>query len=296
MASFTRTHRFAYHVVPLQALRPIWESKVLLSKANPRRSISLKRRTTASVDAALGFERFVHFYLPKGGTIDFSKLSILSAQIGESVVPAFPHVVLVVDTGHLADQDCTVCNFNIAVSRPAYKGVGDKGVGGGNHSRGTSPEKIRDHWRGFRAGSPKPVRLRYGEWVDGLEVPVLSSEVIARSPQHVGHGTKKKVAELLIRDQYDLNEADRFYCFSEFDLKSVARMPDPPPIELAASRPFEWYAREDRVTPEDRRAIEQYLTGRTPDFPAHLDCDRIRPQPKRSKGVDKVARSVSEME
>lgn len=276
MASFTKTHRFAYHVVPLHALKPVWESKALLSKRHAQRKISLSRRTTAAIDAALGFEDYVHFYLPKGQTLDFSKLSILSAQIGESLAPAFPHVVLVIDTSRLTDHACTVCNFNVAVSRPSYGEVKP-----GNHARGTSAEKILKHWHGFRAGSPDAVQLRYGEWVDGLEVPVLTSESIAQNPQFVGMGSKSKVVELLIRNQYDLHEDDRFYCFSAFDLNSVSVMPASPQLKLAPSNPFLWYASEDRVAPKDRRAIEQYFAGTATGIPSNVDCDRIRKRPKR---------------
>jgi hypothetical protein len=271
VASFTVTHRFAYHVFPLHALKPIWESKALFSKVSATRRVSLMRNTSASVDFALGFEDYVHFYLTRGQEIDFSKLSILRAQLTESKVPAFPHVALVVDTANLEDGKCTVCNFNIAVSRPSYTGVK-----GGNHARGTSVEKIRSHWRGFRGETPDLKRRRYSEWYDGLEVPVLRESEIVRYPQRVGHGTRS--AELLIRERYVLHETDRLYCFSSFDLRSIGLMPGHPHAKAVGPLDFEWYRHQDRVLPEVRRSIELYFSESAGEFPSDLDCDRIRPR------------------
>ena len=284
MASFTGTHRYAYHVFPLQALKPIREDKALFSKANDKRKVSLKRNTSAAVDAALGFEDFVHFYLPKGEAIHFSKLSILGAQLNESEDRAFPHIALVVDTANLEDRDCTVCNFNIAVSRLSYTGVK-----GGNHARGKSAEKIKSHWRGFREENPELQRRRYSQWVEGFEVPILTGSEITRNPQWVGFGTK--VAELLIRGQYNLHEADRFYCFSRYDLQSVAMMPGHPRVDLALSHSHSlgWYSEQDRVAPEDRKSIEQYFADPNAVFPSELDCHRIRRTRKVTDGENPAA-------
>src|SRR5262245_22496013 len=151
MASFSPWFRYAYHVVPLHVLKLVGKEGALLSKARHQEGARVRRGTTAGVDEALGFSDYVHFYLPRRTAESFSGLPILETQIGKSVVPPFPHAVIVVDTQALSDEECTVCNFNIAVSRPAYGNVQ-----GGNHARGTNPALILKHWQGFRASNPSP--------------------------------------------------------------------------------------------------------------------------------------------
>lgn len=122
--SFSDDYPFAYHVLPLHALKLIASSGRLLSKADLRAGrIGLRRTSTANVDEALGLSHFVHFYLPKDKNLRFDLLPILKTQLKASAVPPFPHTVLVIPASSLSDAQCGICNFNAAVSRPAYGAV-----------------------------------------------------------------------------------------------------------------------------------------------------------------------------
>jgi hypothetical protein len=273
MASFSTKFRYAYHVAPLHAFKPIWQKRALSSKAVLAGGEGVRRLTTAKVDELLGFSDFVHFYLPRQTEVDYSGLRILDAQMRKSSVPAFPHLVLVVDTKDLKDEDCTICNFNIAVSRPAYPGVL-----GGNHTRGTAPETIREHWRRFRASRPSEEKLRRSYWHDGLEVPVLAGKQITDKPARVGFGTK--MPELLIRRRYAIRDADSFVVFSEFDLATVRLLSGLAQMQKTEAAELEWYAASDRVAKKDRDAIETYFKDADAPFPTDLNFDRIRPGSK----------------
>lgn len=275
MASFSDRFRYSYHVAPLHALKPIWKRKALISKAALAGEIGMRRNTTACVDQMLGFGDFVHFYLPHGVTINFAQLPILLAQMGPSPVPAFPHCVLVVDTSELTDDDCVVCNYNIAVSRPAYPGVQ-----GGNHTRGTNPDIILKHWRGFRESTPSTKAMRRSYWHDGLEVPVLTSKQITDCPSSVGFGVKNKVPELLLRTRYCIRAIDRLFVFSAADRATVQKLPDPPSLEVAECKALTWYASGERVAAAVRAAVNSYFSNEPEPFPSHLDFDRVRPKPK----------------
>src|SRR5689334_20308951 len=159
MASFSSQFPWAYHVFPLHAARGVWANGLLSKATLQAQGLGLRRQTTHAVDIALGFGGMIHFYLPELPTVDVRTLPILRAQIGEAAAPPFPHVVLVISTKPLRDDDCTICNFNIAVSRPAYDGVR-----GGNHARGMAPENILAHWQGFRRDNPSAERRRLCEW------------------------------------------------------------------------------------------------------------------------------------
>jgi len=274
MASFSTRFRYAYHVVPLHALKQIGKRRCLLSKSQQQESTRLRRSTTAGVDKSLGFGDYVHFYLPRRTVVEFSDLPILVAQLGESVVAPFPHAVIVVDTQDLNDEKCTVCNFNIAVSRPGY----DK-VKGGNHARGADPTTILRHWHGFRASNPPAERMRRSFWHDGLAVPVLAGTQITDRPRSVGFRTD--MPELLIHSCYNLRSSDALYLFSNFDLASLRRMPDAPEARVGCSESSAWYAVQDRVDPSVRRRIEAYFEQSDVPFPDELNFDRVRPRPKR---------------
>lgn len=144
MASFSPTHPFAYHAFPLTAARSIWTTGALLGK-DDQGSAGQARRTVADTDRRLGFSRYVHLYLPRRGTTP-AALPILAAQLQPARDPACPHALLIVPTDNLADADCSLCNWNIAVSRPGVPGVAK----GGNWTRGTNPERIAEVWRAFR--------------------------------------------------------------------------------------------------------------------------------------------------
>lgn len=97
MASFSTTHPFAYHAFPLTAARSIWSRGALLGK-DDLGPAGQARRIVAATDRRLGFSRFVHFYLDPRRTTP-ADLPILGAQLQP------------------ADEACTICNWNIPVSR-----------------------------------------------------------------------------------------------------------------------------------------------------------------------------------
>jgi hypothetical protein len=236
----------------------------LLSK----RASGIRRPTTGDVDSVLGFEDVVHFYLPKGDTVEFGQLSILTTQLRESENPPFPHAVFVLDTLRLNDRQCMICNFNIAVSRPAY---GD--VRGGTHSRGMNPADICRHWKGFRNDNPDRKRMRRCHWHNGFHVPLLVDGEITDDPDAVGVG-RKCVAELLLTSPFVISSNVTLFVFSKSDLESVAELSDPPSVELDDTC-HRWYAEPDRVQPDVRERINRYFADDGAEFPA-LDFDKRR--------------------
>ena len=269
-ASFSSDFPYAYHVLPLHALKLIASTGKLLSKADLRAArIGLRRSSTADVDEALGLSQFIHFYLPKDKQQRFDHLPILNTQLKKSAVPPFPHTVLVVLTSSLSDSLCGICNFNAAVSRPAYGTVK-----GGNHARGTAPENILRHWRGFRAESPDAERLRYSHWHEGIAVPLLLGHQITLAPAWVGY--KAKAAELLLRSPFEIPRSARLFVFSDADLASV-RLLDPGfEVQVHRGKPFEWYGEQDRIQEGHRATIDAYFRADDGPLP-DLDFDRLRP-------------------
>jgi hypothetical protein len=265
MASFSTNFPFAYHVLPLHALKSVVASGQLLSKNDREQAgLAIQRATTAAVDRVLGLAGFVHFYLPETQGISFNDLSILNAQLGRSIAPPFPHVVLVIPTNTLTDDVCTICNFNAAVSRPAYRGVR-----GGNHARGTAAEIILGHWQGFKQDDPGAERMRRSFWHDEIAVPLLSRNQITQHPSNVGYNAPHNTAELLLSSPFVL-ETPTFYCFSKWDRDSVAKIPaNEFAIQSSDPNPFGWYAEQDRVTPAIRQQIYEYfdeLNRQMPEF------------------------------
>ena len=120
MASFSARYPRAVHILPLHALKSIWRSGALLSKASLESDqTAAVRPTTSGVDEALGFQHEVHFYL-LGYAQPWEVAPILAAQLGPSSAAPFPHVALECPTAALSDGSCIVCLWNIAVSRPAF--------------------------------------------------------------------------------------------------------------------------------------------------------------------------------
>ena len=269
-ASFSGTLPYAYHVLPLHALKLIASSGRLLSKADLRAAkIDLRRSSTADVDEALGLSQFIHCYLPKDEQCRFDCLPILKTQLKESAVLPFPHIVLMIPTSGLSDSQCGICNFNAAVSRPAY---GE--VRGGNHVRGTAPENILKHWQGFRADAPGLERLRFSHWHEGIAVPLLLGYQIALAPSRVGY--KTKAAELLMRSPFTIPQSAKVFVFSDADLASVRLLNLDFEVELHRIEPFDWYYERDRVEAGLRATINNYFTAEDGQLP-NLDFDQLRP-------------------
>lgn len=272
---------FAFHVIPLHLVKPIWESKTLLSKADFQEAgHNIQRTTTAEKDRLLGFDRFVHFYLPKCRNIEFSALPILETQLKQKAAEAIPHVALEVSSSEFRDRDCTICNFNIALSKPKYEG----GLGYGMHNRNASAESVLRHWRGFRASNPSRQSLRRSFWHDGLEVPVIAGSRIAIAPIAVGAGmstrvtaagNRIKIVELLLHSPYKIPNNARLHVFSEIDARLLRNFFPDLPFQMRDDAGFEWYREADRVSPNVRLAIEEYSSS-DGGAPPELDFDPIR--------------------
>jgi hypothetical protein len=269
-------------VFPLHAARGIWANGLLSKAAVAAEGLRLRRNTTHAVDTLLGFGGLIHFYLPKHSSVDVSTLPILHAQMGDAPSPPFPHAVLVVDTCTLNDVECVVCNFNIAVSRPAYEGVR-----GGNHARGTDPSLILSHWEGFCRSNPDDERRRCGEWNEPMRVPTLRGPQITARAARVGYNAPKqrtsggrevRVPELLLRSPFR-PRADHpraaVHVFSQADLASLGHLGNSPDwLSVQLDDAFPWYGAGDRVPPQIRASINNYLErgGPLPD----LDYDARR--------------------
>ncbi len=135
-----------------------------------------------------------------------------------------------------------MCNWNLAVSRPAVPGL----VRGGNWTRGTDPKRIREVWEAFRASNPTAEAAR-GFFVEGLAVPVLRGEEITRNLKLLLK-SPRGVPELLIEDSFDISRADRLIVFSEADRRAAEKYPVLP-VEL---RVFPGY--DDHSPPRELRA------------------------------------------
>jgi hypothetical protein len=269
-ASFSDDFPYAYHVLPLHALKLTASSGRLLSKTDLRAArIDLRRSSTAQVDEALGLSQFVHFYLPKDRHLRIDLLPILNTQLKASAVPPFPHTVIMIPTSGLSDSQCGVCNFNAAVSRPAYGTVR-----GGNHSRGTAPEIILRHWQGFRADALDPERLRFSQRYKGIAVPLLLGHQITLTPSRVG--CKTKAAELLLRSPFEIPRSAKLFVFSDADLASVRLLNLGFEVQVHRSEQFEWYCGQDRVEARLRATINNYFRAEDGPLP-NLDFDRLRP-------------------
>ena len=92
----------------------------------------------------------MHFYLLKSSS-RWEDIPILQAQLLDGRGGPFPHAALEIQTDGLDDQDCTLCFWNSAVSRPKVPGDCE----GGNWTRGTDPARILEVWRLFREQRPE---------------------------------------------------------------------------------------------------------------------------------------------
>lgn len=266
MASFSATHPYAYHVFPLTAARGIWRTGALLGK-DDLAGIGQTRRTTAAVDRHLGFSRFVHFYLPRVGT-PWTELPILGAQLGPATHPASPHVLLVLPTDSLADEHCTICNWNIAVSRPTVPNV----CKGGNWTRGTNAQRIAEVWSAFRAMNPTPEQAR-GLW-GAPNVPVLAGRDIQPNLRLL-RLAPRRMPELLLASPARVFERAKLIAFSHKDRASLARLGPPPGGMALELGTFPGYDPDGDPLGALRQDLDNYLAGEHERPPA-LDFDAIR--------------------
>ena len=72
---------WAYHVFPLHAAKTIWAGGLFSKRTLQQQGLGgMKRSTTFATDTLLGFDDFVHFYLPENQAQDCSLLPILKAR------------------------------------------------------------------------------------------------------------------------------------------------------------------------------------------------------------------------
>lgn len=265
VASFSAEYPVAIHVAPLHAVKGILARGAILAKSDldPER----QRITTRGIDEALGFRHFVHLYVPRRPS-EWWSLPILAAQLGPSPVAPFPHVAISLATSSLADDECTLCLWNVAVSRPAVTGV----CRGGNWTRGTAPHRIVEVWRRFAANKPSTAVSR-GFWNEGSSVPTLRGDQIR---DHLGllRLAPRRTPELLLRGPIPLSRAINLSVFAAEDLECVRRLGPTIPVKLQR---LEGYDSSHSQTAEWRRRIEEYFTADLP-YPATLDFDRVRPK------------------
>jgi hypothetical protein len=192
----------------------------------------------------------------------------LSAQLQPAQETACPHALLVLPTTELSDDDCTLCNWNIAVSRPGVPGVAQ----GGNWTRGTNPDRIAEVWRAFRATTPDPVKAR-GFWGEP-EVPVLAGPQIAANLRLLSLAPQK-TPELLLRSPARIFAGATILAFSHADLASLQRLGAPPDGASLALSEFPGYDPTGDPLGPHRRRLDEYLAGHRDDAPP-IDFDAIR--------------------
>lgn len=253
MASYSNHSPLAYHVFPLSAARGIWAASALRAKAHLGED-GRARRTTRAIDEALGFADFVHLYLPRAGA-RFEDLPILGAQLGAAGKPAVPHAAIVIDTRALADEDCTLCNWNVAVGRPGVPGV----CKGGNWARGTNAARVAEVWAAFRATSPSLRRAR-GFWL-GPKVPIVPGDRIA---EHWPLMRGRKVSELRLRSPFAFPPGTVVHAFSNADARSLARLGPPAPNGRVEVTPLHGYPIDDDPLGPTRDVLDRYLAGEGP--------------------------------
>jgi hypothetical protein len=219
MTTFSEKYPYAYHVFPLHAARGIWKTSSLLSKTARRQAGMLHARpSTAGIDSLLGFSDVVHLYVPPRAR-SISELPILRAQLGPANVAPFPHAAIKVDTRRLLDDDCLICCWNIAVSRPQ---VPTREVKPGNWARGTRAERIREVWRWFRETAPDVSAAR-GRWVDGFEVPLILGKEVVATFRALG-SDQRAMPELLLKSPFNLEAPTELCVFSDDDERCLQRL------------------------------------------------------------------------
>jgi hypothetical protein len=263
MASLSAAFPLAYHVLPLHALKGIARESALLGKAGR----VFSRPTTSTIDRTLGFGDVVHLYLATS-TKSIIDLPILRAQLGPSSKSPFPHLALEMVTSGLDDDEVRVCNWNLAVSRPAVPGL----CRGGNWTRGTNAGHIAEVWSAFRAGQPDPKRAR-GFFNDDQLVPTLTGPQVRSNPAllHAQHG---RTPELLLRPPVLLERFSRLIAFSSADAE-FARTCGADSLPLALET-FPGYS--SALVPEALRSqIVSFFDSDAEELGRALPFDSVRP-------------------
>ena len=226
------------------------------------------RETTFGTDIVLGLSDHVHFYLLRRD-MRFEELPILATQLLPSTEPPFPHIALERETVKLTDEDCTLCLWNIAVSRPTVPDV----CKGGNWTRGTNPARVHEVWRAFRSTSPTIEKAR-GCWNDKIEVPTLKGDQIARHLRLLPLAPRG-MPELLLASPVALGCDFTVWTFSEEDRAVVAQaVGDSESMTVRCHIMPSYDARTPRTHLWRQRA-EAYFNGKEP-FPRDPNFDGRR--------------------
>jgi len=243
--------------------------RALLAKRDLiRRTTAAVRATTSLTDAALGLSDYVHLYLLGQGT-PWESIPILATQLLHGREAPFPHVVLETNTSSLNDGDCTLCLWNIAVSRPGVPGV----CQGGNWTRGTNPNRILEVWRAFRGAKPDAETAR-GYWNEPIQVPTLQGRQIVEGLRLLGRAASG-IPELLLRAPVQVDDRFTLWVFSDDDMSTVRTLQQEWGDVRVRQSLMDGYESRASNTRMWRSRIDSYFAGQTP-FPAALDFDRRR--------------------
>jgi len=254
-------------MLPLHALKGVLEERALLAKRDLiRRPTAAVRATTSLTDAALGLSDYVHFYLLGQGS-PWECVPILATQLLNGREAPFPHVALEMPTSSLEDADCTLCHWNIAVSRPGVPGA----CQGGNWTRGTNPKRILEVWRAFRRAGPNEEKAR-GYWNDPIQVPTLRGSQIAQGLRRLGRAASG-IPELLLHAPVRVDDRFTLWAFSDDDMNAVATLQSAWHGIRVRRCVMDGYESQAADTQIWRARIDSYFARRG-EFPAALDFDR----------------------
>jgi hypothetical protein len=271
MAAFSSKFPRAVHVLPLHALRGVLEDRALLAKSELLcRTTAAVRSTTSQTDAALGLSDYVHLYLLKENS-RWEKIPILATQLLKGVGAPFPHVGIETGTAPFADDDCTLCLWNAAVSRPRVSGH----CQGGNWTRGTDSARILQVWRSFREQRPN-ARVARGYWNHPIQIPTLHGDQIKLELSLLSRASGG-MPELLLRSPVRIDNRLKLWVFSREDMEALRALREP--LQLSGMslgiHSLEGYDCQSHDTGIWRSRIESYFAGQAP-FPADLNFDRKR--------------------
>ena len=256
-------------MLPLHALRGILGDRALLAKRDlVRRATAAVRATTSLTDAALGLSDYVHLYL-LGEDSPWESIPILATQLLNGREAPFPHVVLETTTSSLNDDVCTLCLWNIAVSRPGVPGV----CQGGNWTRGTNPNRILEVWRAFHRMEPDVERAR-GYWNEPIQVPTLRGNQIVQGLRLLSRAASG-IPELLLRAPVSIDDGFTLWVFSDDDMSAVTTLQHALGGVRVRRHLMDGYESRASNTRLWRSRIDSYFAGQAP-FPAALDFDRRR--------------------
>ncbi|MCU1262045.1 MAG: hypothetical protein JWO80_4930 [Bryobacterales bacterium] len=218
MASFSATFPRAVHVLPLHALGGILEDRAFLANSTLphrlHRTNAAVRKTSSQTDAALGLGDYVHLYLLHSNS-PWENIPILAAQLLNGRGAPFPHVAIEIGTEGLSDDECKLCIWNVAVSRPKVNNL----CKGGNWTRGTEAARVLQIWRSFKHQGPD-VRMARGYWNHPIQIPTLRGDQIGFQLSLLGRAPGG-MPELLLRSPVKIDNRYTLWAFSPEDMEAL---------------------------------------------------------------------------